>query len=120
MRYGPFDELENRESLKILPNRRRLKGQPNWDSFKKDHPSELKNSSFNKVVRLWNSYCHQFEVKDLNCLFRITYDPYIEDLLLKRNPILDLMPKNSNNIFNKPVILGLEHGVSFIDNEDDR
>lgn len=41
-----------------------------------------------------------------------TFEKIIEKLIYSQNPILNLYPQGQN-MFNKPVILGLEHGVTF-------
>lgn len=100
-----------------LPNRQKLGNKwPKWEEYKKNHSSEILHSSEEKVWRVYVQKVHQYSIT-LNTLFYLTYHRALEKLVYKTNPFLSLIPKNSNNLYNQPVIVGLEHGVTF--NQDE-
>lgn len=51
----------------------------------------------------------------LNALFILTYGDKMQDLIQSYNPFMSMIPKFDDSPFRNmtPVILGLEHGVTF-------
>lgn len=51
----------------------------------------------------------------LNWLFKKTYGPHLRDLVYGANALLSVIPKDKNygGMYHQPVVLGLEHGVTF-------
>ncbi len=64
------------------------------------------------------------KMSPLNQVFTWVYRDYMfEKLLYSKNPILDSIPKDSSwssGKYYQPVILGLEHGVTFADTKEDK
>ena len=46
-------------------------------------------------------------------IFKYSYGPLMKDLIYKKNPFLDLIPKDSYNLYHQPVVLRLKSGVTF-------
>lgn len=51
----------------------------------------------------------------LNALFKLVYEEPMREIIAAHNPFLDFLKKDRSNgsLYHKPVILGIEHGVTF-------
>lgn len=99
------------KTLNDLPNRKKLEGKRmSWTQFKLLRSKEIQASSLNKVWNLYVSYINQFPIT-YGTLFEEIYTLRIEEKM-KDWAGFNPFPVDYS-YYNYPVILGLEHGITF-------